>query len=444
MNTILIFVYSNHLRRELISHLKSPWVIKEAKTIDEAIKQLENSNFGFILYEHHKSMGLRMLKRLMRSDPGASWILLGATLTIDIVFQAINELGINTILPLPLNYKDLSDKMMKQLREREKYSILNPETRRHKEDDYLLDLMLNLSQASNIRDFINKYINVIEGMRSLCSLNISVYVENRNLTVYNSISKQLTDIEVFANQFNQVLLRLYINLLRGYFELLHGDLELSMKFYKSSLFLFQWISAEQMEHSLVQYIRDFPLFEDYMDRSIDDVFKDIEFMENVLQDTIFKLLEVNLKNLVVMSDSIFKIFEHPEQSIMYVMILKNNLPVFEWTIDEQMESSVLVSGFIVALSGFLQEVSSSSGDIDTIAYDGGVIIFYNLGEMKYVLISKYDDAFLRIGIRQLALDTEYLIRALPKSTYTTDIVQDTIKVKIHIIFRLSAEVLNYM
>ncbi len=412
---------------------KDNWNIFVANDYETCMKILFDNDIAILVsdYSMPEIDGVSLLIEIKEKFPEIRRILMSADLQLDFVVNAINDAKIDKVVYKPID-KDSFEKLIEDqldiFNKKKEDLITNNLLKKnlsiydnHPHEDEILELMINITESSKINDFINKYVNVIEGIRSLCFLNMNLFFQSREKYIYNNVMKYISDLEVFANQFDQKLLTMYLNVIKAYFELYNLNLDKAMQNYKASLFMLQWLSVDFIDQSLVKYISDFPLLENYaIEENRQKIINEIQMDDKNIMKKILELVDININNLVNISQTLFSQIKTDKKAIEFIIIVKNELPIYERALNKSEKKLTLISGFVVALSNFLQEVVSGKGDIDTITHDNGVILFHKIKDIKYILLSANDDARFRLGLRQFAQESYHITSKIPKSEFVNE------------------------
>jgi hypothetical protein len=262
------------------------------------------------------------------------------------------------------------------------------------------------------------------------SLNAEVYLDNKDPNILKKVILQTSDIEVFANQFNQKIILLYIMTIRSYLYLLDNDFERAKINFNGVQLIFDWLKTEDIDSSLTERINVFPInFNPEDERGSTELIHMQPLVVNFIEIQLRKLFSIDLAMLVNISDETLIYHIEKQSNILYFIILRKDLPVYEKIAKNSEVNSHLISAFIIALSSFLEEVIKTSGDIETISHDNGVILFFRVDDLQYILLSKTNDVRLRIALRQIAFETKEIISVIPDNSSVSEDEREIINTK---------------
>jgi FixJ family two-component response regulator len=428
------------------------WDVRTAINKDEAFEQLFNEEIVVVISDYKMPIvdGVTLLSEIKVLKPEIRRILLSGNLNLDTTIDAVNLANIHGVMQKPWKRDELIKKVNKEIeiynenkKQKEEVKQLHEISQKSvaKPSDDLLDLMINLSEISSGTDFTDKFINTTSGLISLCEINWELYKDNSSDYSFRYIFQILLDAEVIANQYEQKVLIMYINLLRSYLHLVDKNIEEAFNNYKGSLFIYQWLAEHYIDDQVIEYIRKFPNIEEFSEYEVvkrynnpknsyrDQTEEEIQLEINeiftridleIIKSCVDELLKFDVSSMITFNQSLLNYLQSESAKLQHLIVIKDQLPIFDKKFYKSDSDANLISGFISAISNFLEELVNEQGDIETIKHKNGIIMFQTIGEYKYILLSSKDDIRLRIGLKQFAYKSFDILKEVPKNYYVND------------------------
>jgi len=319
--------------------------------------------------------------------------------------------------------------------------ISEPENLETVSEDMLLDLSLQLADLSDnnqMEDFSNQFFAMIQGLQSLVTMNYRIYLDKSSGEGYlTNVFGYLSDLELLANQYDQKILMIYVEMVRAYLYILKENIMATMNHFKNGIRIFYWLSSEFIDNKLVKIINSFPIQEDefyYFKAGKKDFVLNKE-LEGQITSQLQLLMNYDLSKLINLSENLYRNLNMKSEEIQSIMIVDQSLPIFVQAVNTMLDPT-LVSGFVEALSTFLMEITDGKGDIDHILHDKGVILIHREDHLRYLLIAKSDEVYMRMGLRQLAKATIDQIREIPSNETLYGELRVNVENQIKNIFRV--------
>ncbi len=394
-----------------------------ANNSDEALELLKNETYSVVISDYNlgetEMNGLDILKLVMDKYNATRRMLVSGELDTELVISSINTAKIHYAMMKPWDKDALMNEIEAQISEynlqltfQDDYKKLrtkvnNPPEIINKHTDRVLNLFLNLSETDKIQDFANQWVNAIEGMKSLAILNSELYLDSREKELFESVMDYLSDIEVMANQFDQKILLIWVLSIRSYIHVIEGNIIEAKQNFQGIETIWKYYNIDYIDPVLVEAIKDFPQ-KDFAGGVTSARMPLIEIQ-------LRKLFKIKITNIVNVSESLMSYYHDTKSAIMFFLIIRDQMPIFEKKTKDMDLNVSLISGFIVALGQFIQEVLKGSGDIDTISHEKGVILFHKSENNVYVVFATANDVRYRVGLRQIATEAEELLSHIPAS-----------------------------
>jgi ActR/RegA family two-component response regulator len=420
---ILFIDDQKKLTRLFESIFKQKFNVFIANNSEEAIELLKRKTFAVVISDYNldetDKNGLDLLKLVMDDYNSTRRMLVSGELDTELVIESINSANVHYALMKPWDTEKFIKEIDAQVTEynlqlafkddyqQMKSKLENPPEIIDKHTDRVLELFLNLSETDRIQDFANQFVNAIEGMKSLAILNSELYLDRKDKELIDSVMDYLSDIEVMANQFDQKILFIWVLTVRSYLHIIDGNIKEAKLNFQGIELIWKYYNIDFIDPVLIEAIKDFPQ-KDFAGGFISSRLPLIEIQ-------LRKLFSIKLTNLVSVSESVMNYYHDTKSSIIFFLIIRDQMPIFEKKISDVDLNVSLISGFIVALGQFIQEVLKGSGDIDTISHEKGVILFHKSEDCVFVVFATANDVRYRIGLRQIANETRELLSQIPKS-----------------------------
>lgn len=425
MNKTLVLCHSDdQIVQWFTDEFSSQYNLINVTNRTEFLRQLTENDVAIAMCGDavNNDLSLKMLQEVKETIPTVRRVLVTKTLNEDEMIRSINESGVHKIFLFPLERKKTSEALTELVTDYDenlrntldyaqtvstllqKRSLVSPST------DEILNILMNVSRSDIFSDFTNQFIIAVRGLFSLVAINVELYLDSGNDEFLDNAFNHLSDIEVFANQYDQIILLMHINTLRSYLFIQAEEYEEAMEAYKGSISLFHWLSSEFIESKLIDIVKNFPLFEDqiYAHTALGTPITFSLDQAVFIKEAIQTLVYFDTSKIISISETLFRHFKGATE-IQYFIIVRNELPIFDYKLTQQDFEVNLVSAFVVALSNFIREVVRGSGDIETIDHDNGTIMFHRANNLVYILLTTGNDARYRIGLRQFAHEAIDLI-----------------------------------
>lgn len=406
---------------DLIENIASGYNSLKATNLASMKNAMQQNEIGLVLcdYRLEHDNGIEILRWIRENYQNTRRILITGYLEVDVAVNAVNQADVHGVIKKPFDISELMNIIDEQfaIYNNNKFKNYEYQVMRSKLDslpeqisrqtDELLELLLQITETNQIPNFSNHFVKALEGLKSLTSLNAQIYFENKSTTSFNHLLQYLSDIEVIANQYDQKILHVYILALRSYFYLYDDDFARSQEYHSAAKALLHWLQNQNLDPLLLESINDYPSHVDKETLTKPE-------MKPMIEIQINKLLSIDTGDLVGISESLFQHYRLNRPAISYFIIVRDEFPIYERVSADTKIEANLISGFVVALSKFLEEVAQGTGDIETINHENGVILFHSQEEFDFVLFSSVDDVSHRIGLRQIAFETTPILKEIPQ------------------------------
>lgn len=393
---------------------------------------IQSNEVAIIIAEFHmiNMSGLELLERIKSINPDISRVLKTEKLNLDIARKSINNVNTHLIIEKPWNVSDIVINLQKLLEqfsfkrqitlELKQYKSMQ-EVPKQKSTDELISLLISLSETSSNQDFSQLFMDAIEGLRSLAVINFEFYLENETQDNFESMIEYLSDIDLIANQFNQKILSMYITLVKAYLYLYDENFEQAKLFYNGACTFYEWFKDINIDPLLSQSINNFPSVKIIRNHNpVDDHFK------ATVELKIRKLLRIKVDGLVNISEKLFQLYEEQRSDVFYLIVVRDEIPVYEKKRPDSDLQVSLITGFVVALSHFLSEVIAGSGNLETISHETGVVLIHDYKEFTFVVFTLVNDIKHKVALRHFATEIYDLISVIPPNSLVTQSEQDQI------------------
>lgn len=394
-----------------------------ARTITDAFIKLQEVDIGLVIceYEIPGLNGIEFLKGIREKFPAKKRVLLTPTVDVTLALESINIAKVDLIIIRPWNKVDISVQLMKLLHEykieqQKNRELINGDNRdddasnyKYRHTDDLLDILASLQESKKISDFATHFLSVLKGLQSLTLINIEFYLETLDEIILSHAIQYLSDIEVIANQYDQKGLSLYVILIRAYVYAISNNSKEAQLNYLGAKTLHTWLDDNYLTKNLLEAMDHFPLKEDI------NLGIELPMATQILEVHLKRLLNTNIGELINISESLFDYVSTFNITISYFVIIRDSLPIYEKKPQGKDMDASLISGFVIALSQFLQETIEGSGDIETISHSRGVILVKKYKQISYVLFLSINDIRFRIALRDFAIKSYSLLAEVPES-----------------------------
>ena len=271
--------------------------------------------------------------------------------------------------------------------------------------DELLKLLIDIREGEE--EFSQKLVSILEGMQTLTALSTNYFLEKNTEKSFRRVLEYAKDIELVADQYDQKITKAYICALFAYLYSYQQRPELALNNINKAKSIVNWLKDEYIEASLVKSIQEFTLN--------GEVNQKINERKQRVRIQIENLLKIPIPKLVSISKKALKRITVNNSTIYHFMVVKNEIPIYTKSTNKKQMDVALISGFVSALSLFLQETISEKANLETIQHNEGIFMFHKIKNIKYILMARVAEIHHRIGLRQIAYETSNLFENHPNN-----------------------------
>ena len=342
-------------------------------------------------YEMPTLSGIEFLTIVSKEYPTIRRVLLSGHLNLEVALLSINKADVHKVVTKPWDSKEFIKVIKTQInvhlgkRQRsEDYNemreliISNPTMLYYNQED-IITTLLELSTNEKIENLFNLLLSAIEGILSLISTIVPVFIESKDRIYSTAIDRYLDDVGVISNQFNQKQILTFVYLFKTYMYRYTGESEKSLLFFKNTLRYYDDLDETNPSSEIL--IEGIDLYQEHF--MSDNEEHPINVSDKICSVIVNRLAAITVSDLIVITKTTKKMIISSASKIKYFFVTNNDIPIYmKYGIDETLNIS-LISAFVSALDSFFAEITATEGDFETIHHQTAVIYFHKIENFKY-------------------------------------------------------------
>jgi len=424
-----------------------------AKNVAEALDILAKEDINIIVTDQHLDNGEKgtdILTQVYIEFPHIRRIVLTSDLSLNTVLVSINETSVHRYLIKPWKKDTLLDMINSQFtifleeeRKTQEFKDLKSITQFLRKKVYsnsseMLSHILNPEPIKNSNEFMAEMTVVVGNLVEIAKQFVLSFESNYNFELIADALGTIGDIELFASEYSMRDLKVYAKLLQGYTQMISGVFQ-NLEILTNEIHRLIYVDQRENLPSILQ--NECTTFVNLVD-SIRNESVDLK-----IEDTFYNinaLFNYDVSQFVQFSPIVFRFVKETAEPISHLAIVKDGNTIFSM-VDGVINPIIgtHIGSFVVALQDFFEVVLESSGRIESINHDKGVVEIYKDNTISYVVLSSQKSIYHRLAFRKFIEETIDMIRQLPNGMTLRSDEEQIIIGKLNQNFNCKISIVNF-
>jgi len=271
----------------------------------------------------------------------------------------------------------------------------------------MLSHILNPEPIKNSNEFMAEMTAVVGNLVEIAKQFVLSFEKNYNFELIADTMGTIDDLELFASEYSMRDLKVYAKLLQGYTKIISGVFQ-NLEILTNEIHRLIYVDQSDNLPDILQ--NEFTTFVNFVD-SVRNNSVGIKIDEAIYNINV--LFNYDVSQFIQFSPIVFRFVKETAEPISHLAIVKDGNTIFS------MVNGVInpiigthIGSFVVALQDFFEVILESSGRIETINHDKGVVEIYKDGTISYVVLSSQKSIYHRLAFRKFIDETIDMIRQL--------------------------------
>ncbi|MHA2253938.1 MAG: response regulator, partial [Candidatus Kariarchaeaceae archaeon] len=403
--------------------LSDEFTVHTANNTSIALDYVKTKNIGLVISDYYmpEMKGIEFLSKILKTNPLIRRILISGQMDVNIALESIDVSKVHKILVKPFDPTELRQEISSQLKIYK--SQMKIEQTIVDEEDVKSAFDLHCIQVNKLNNILSPIwgndsqvhyspilTNVIRSILTISESLFDYYTQdpNINFEALEYFSSNMIDLELIAEEFNQLNLKLYAMLVNTCLALITNNIATAKKH------LNDCISFSQSVSSLldVQLLKNKEELTSIVNTMIltkimtDDTFK------GEISSKIKQFLKINIRALIEFNEEMLKSVIKDHTKFYCTMILKDDSAVFFKTSLPTIDITDLYKT-LDTIKSISSNISQTYEKSQSIEFNAGSIVTQQIEKVKYILLFSKNTLEARVKFRKFIINSLDLVKTIP-------------------------------